>query len=99
MDILAEGDLNRKLDAIDHESKYAAQIHKVKRARTGSKTYQTADNGPHVKYSPEPGKVPSLLILVGIRDHNRTLRGPEKTGTDTKPSTGKEVKACNASMN
>lgn len=39
-------------------------------------TYQAANNSAHVEDTPEPSEILSLLVLVRIRDHDSTLRGP-----------------------
>jgi hypothetical protein len=58
-------------------------------------TYQTADDSSQVEDAPEIGKVVALLVFIWIGDHDRTLRRPQKTGTDTKPNTSKDVEAEN----
>lgn len=58
-------------------------------------TYQAANDSAHVKDSPEPGKVLSLLALVRVRDHDGALRRPQKRSADTQPDSGKDVEARN----
>lgn len=57
--------------------------------------YQTANNSTHVENAPEPSKVHSLLVLVGIRDHDGALRSPKQGSAETKPDTSKNVEARN----
>jgi hypothetical protein len=61
--------------------------------RGGKKTYQRTNNSAQVEDTPKPGKVCSLHGLIGIRDHDGALGGPEQTGADTEKDTGEDVEA------
>jgi len=61
--------------------------------------YQTSNDSTHVKDTPEPGEISSLLAFKGIRHHDSSLCGPQETRTDTQKSTCKDVEASNTGMN
>lgn len=40
-------------------------------------TYKASDDGSQVEDSPEPSEVMTLLMFMGIRDHDSSLGGPK----------------------
>lgn len=61
-------------------------------------TYQTTHAGAHVKDSPEPGEIPTLLVFGWIGHHDHSLGRPQDTRTGTQQSTGEDVEAWNVFM-
>ena len=66
--------------------------------RSEMRTHQATNDSTHIENSPEPTKVSSLLILMGVRDHDSSLRSPQKTGADTKKSSRNDVKWADIGM-
>ena len=56
------------------------------------KAYQTTNDTSEVENDPEDGDKFALLVLIGVTHHDGTLRSPQKTGANTKQSTGKDEK-------
>lgn len=64
-----------------------------------SETYQAANHCAHIEDTPEPRKIPSLLFLSRVGDHDGPLSGPQKTGTNTEPCPSEDIEAGNAGVN
>lgn len=80
MDVRSEGDLaSSQLFESDH----------------GNHTYQATHAGANIEDTPEPSEVGTLLILMGIRQHNGALGRPQNTGANTEQSTGEDVETTN----
>ena len=59
----------------------------------GAEGDQGAEHGAHVEDGPEPGEVVALLVLLGVRDHDGSLGGPEETGAHTEEDAGEDGEA------
>lgn len=62
-------------------------------------SYQTAHTGANVEDTPEPSKVTTLLLFIGIGHHDGTLGTPQKTSTNTKKGTSKDIEAGDIFVN
>ena len=62
-------------------------------------TYETANNCAQVENRPKPGEVSSLLIFMGIGNHDGSLCSPQETSTDTQKSSSKNVETVDTFMN
>lgn len=59
--------------------------------------YQATDASANIEDTPEPSKVGTFLILIGVRQHNSALGRPQNTRANTQQGAGENVESTNPS--